>query len=296
MELSVAWDLLATGILRGGMYALMAVGLALVLGVMKLYHFAHGEFYMLGAYTAYFTHVGLGLDPIPALLAGALGGFAIGILTDKVLLQILRKRSKAEWLNNAYLITVGLSFILQNAALAIWTAKFRGITQYWEGAIPISPTMEVPADRMVAFLIAVVSIVTLWLLLRRTETGRAVRAVAQDERGAMLMGINRNGIYTLTFGISGMLAAIAGASLLSITPAHPTMGVQALNKSWLVVILVGFGNVGGSVVGGFIVGVLEAVSYYFLGGGWQDVVSLAAVVLILLFKPSGLFGTEMREA
>ena len=96
MDLSIAWDLLVTGILRGGIYALMAVGLALVLGVMKLYHFAHGEFYMLGAYTAYYAHVGLGLEPIPAIVVGSLGGFVAGLLTDKLLLRPLRSRSKAE--------------------------------------------------------------------------------------------------------------------------------------------------------------------------------------------------------
>ena len=122
----------------------------------------------------------------------------------------------------------------------------------------------------------------------------AIRAVAQDERGAMLVGIELDRIHTLSFGLSSMLAGIAGASLLSINPAYPTMGLLPLAKSWLVVILAGLGNIRGAIIGGFIVGIVEAASYYFLGAGWQDVTSVTMLIIILLFKPSGLFGTEVK--
>jgi branched-chain amino acid transport system permease protein len=146
----------------------------------------------------------------------------------------------------------------------------------------------------VSFLIAIVTMAAFWLFLRRTQTGRAIRAVSQEERGATLVGINLNNIHTLTFALSCMLAGVAGGSLLSITQAYPAMGAKPLLASWLVVIMVGLGNVSGSIIGGLIVGILEAASYYFLGAGWQNVVSLIVLILILLFKPSGLLGTEVK--
>jgi len=147
---------------------------------------------------------------------------------------------------------------------------------------------------MASFLIAVIAIGAFWLFLRRTRMGMAIRAVAEDARGAMLVGIELDGVYTLSFGLSSMLAGVAGAGLLSLIPASPSMGSVPLAKSWYVVILAGLGNVQGAIIGGFIVGMLEAVAYYVLGAGWQDVVSVFILILILLVKPSGLFGTEVK--
>lgn len=294
MELSSLWDLVITGILRGGMYALMAMGLALVFGVMNICQFAHGEFYMIGAYMAVFALKVFGLKPFLAILLAMVGGFVVGVLIERGIFYPLRRRSQEEWVMNTFLLTVGLSFVLQNLALLIGKARYRGVPTYWKGTIRISPTMGVSVDRVIAFLIAMVTIGIFGLFLRRTQMGRAIRAVSQDERGAMLVGIDLDKIHTLTFGLSTMLTGIAGASLLPITQAYPAMGAGPLVASWFVVILVGLGNVGGSIIGGFIVGMLQTFSYYFLGAGWQDTVSLSILILILLFKPSGIFGTEVK--
>jgi len=294
MQIAAMWDLFVTGILRGGLYALMAVGLALLLGVMNISSFMHGELYMIGAYMGWFAFVTLGLNPILAILFAAVGSFIVGMVIERGFFYPLRRRSKEGWLLNAYLVTVGLSFVLQNAALAIFRPIYRGIRTYWTGSIRISPAMSISADRVMGFLVAVVTIVAFWLFMRGTKIGRAIRAVAQDERGAMLVGIELDRIHTLSFGLSSMLAGIAGASLLSINPAYPSMGLLPLAKSWLVVILAGLGNIRGAIIGGFIVGIAEAASYYFLGAGWQDVTSVTMLIIILLFKPSGLFGTEVK--
>jgi len=294
MEFSTLRDLFIAGILRGGLYALMALGLALVFGVMNVCHFAHGEFYMLGAYMAFFALKTFGLNPILAILFATLVTFIIGALVERGVFYPLRRRTKEEWVMNTFLLTVGLSFVLQNLALLIWKPKYRGVPIYWKGLVQISPTMGVAIDRVIGFLIAIMAIGIFWLFLRGTQMGRAIRAVSQDERGAMLVGIDLDRIHTLTFGLSSMLAGIAGAALLPITQAYPAMGTGPLNASWFVVILVGLGNVGGSIMGGFIVGMLQTFSYYFLKLGWQDVFSLSMLILILLFKPSGLFGTEVK--
>jgi branched-chain amino acid transport system permease protein len=154
--------------------------------------------------------------------------------------------------------------------------------------------MRVSIDRVVALLIAIFCIAGFGMFIRYTRTGRAIRAVAQSETGAMLMGINPNQVYTLTFGLGSMLAAVAGASLISVSPAYPTVGLAPLYKSWYVVILVGLGNVPAAIPGGFIVGLIETISYYAFGAGWQEVVNLSILILILLVRPAGLFGSGER--
>lgn len=310
MELTAMWDLFVTGILRGGMYALMAVGLSLVFGVMNIPNFAHGEFYMLGAYVAYIVHRTWDLPsllatimplslasvvaPVLAILAAGLFGFVLGLLVEKGVFYPLRIKAKEGWIINTFLLTVGLSFVVQNVALSIWGAKHRGIPGYWKGSLNLGGRMNIPTDRLVAFLLAVLIIGVFWFFMRRTRTGRAIRAVSQDERGAELVGINLNSIQTLTFALSCMLAGIAGASLLSITPANPTTGLNPLYKSWYVVILAGLGNVAGAIAGGFIVGMIESVAYYQWGADWQNVISLAILIVLLLVKPTGLFGSEVK--
>jgi branched-chain amino acid transport system permease protein len=288
------WDLLVTAILRGGMYALTAVGLSLVFGVMNIPHFAHGEFYMLGAYTSYFAYR-YGAPPALAILSGALVGLLAGALVERFVFCPLRWRRQEQWVLNTFLVTVGLSFVMQNATLALWGGKYRGIARYWEGTLPFGFGMRVAVDRVAALLIAIFCIAGFGLFVKYTRTGRAIRAVAQNETGALLVGINLNQVYTLTFGLGSMLAAVAGASLISVSPAYPTMGLAPLYKSWYVVILVGLGNVAAAIPGGFIVGLIETISYYAFGAGWQEVVNLSILILILLVRPAGLFGSRMRH-
>jgi branched-chain amino acid transport system permease protein len=295
MDLSMLQNLLLTGILRGGLYALMAVGLALVFGVMNICHFAHGEFYVIGAYAAYFAHVVFGLDPILAITSAAALSFLAGAVAEKAFFLPLRRRSKNEWVVNAFLLTAGLSVALQSLFKLVWGVRYRGITQYWKTTFEVLPGMAVAADRIVALGIALGTIFLLWLFMQKTRLGRAIRAVSQDERGAMLVGIDLDHIYMLTFALGSMLAGLGGASLLSLTPAYPFAGNKPLISSWFVVTIVGLGNVSGAVLGGFIVGIFESVAYFTLGQGWQDVASLGMLILLLLFKPTGLFGTTIKS-
>ncbi|MBN1535433.1 MAG: branched-chain amino acid ABC transporter permease [Anaerolineales bacterium] len=294
MDLAIIQDLLMTGFLRGGLYASMAVGLALVFGVMNICHFAHGEYYVLGAYCAYFAFVTLGLNPILSLLVASVLSFLAGAISEKLLFYPLRKRSKGEWIMNAFLLTAGLSVVLQNLFRVFFGMKYRGITQFWKTTFHVLG-MSLPADRIIAFFIAMVAIAALWLFLKKTRIGRAIRAVSQDENGAKLVGINLDRIQTLTFALGSMLAGLGGASMLSLSPAYPYAGNKPLISSWFVVTIVGLGNVPGAIVGGFIVGIFESVSFFFLGSGWQDVASLTLLILLLLFKPTGLFGTQIKS-
>ncbi|MDR1676933.1 MAG: branched-chain amino acid ABC transporter permease [Deltaproteobacteria bacterium] len=302
------WDFISTAMLRGGMYSLMAVGLALVFGVMNIANFAHGEFYMLGAFFGYFilnatNKIGLPIFIPPILcIAGAGIGVAIvaGII-ERTSFRALRKRSKGQWLMNTFLLTLGISIILQNGARLIWGGKYRGVTRMWKGeSLNWFLNISLPPDRLIGFFIAVISIVGFVLFLNKTSTGRAIRAVSQDEVGASLVGINLGYIHTLVFSLSGLLAGIAGASLLSVSPAFPFMGTLPLYKSWFVLILVGMGSIGGSIVGGLLLGFLEAFATtylsQYLGSGSQEFICLTVIIAILLLKPNGIFGKAVKSA
>ncbi|MDR1296891.1 MAG: branched-chain amino acid ABC transporter permease [Deltaproteobacteria bacterium] len=302
------WDFLSTAILRGGMYSLMAVGLALVFGVMNIANFAHGEFYMLGAFFGYFilnatNKLGLPVfvPPIICILGAGLGVALIAGIIERTSFRALRKRSRGQWLMNTFLLTLGISIILQNGARVIFGGRYRGVSRMWKGeSLNQLVQIGLPPDRLIGFLIAVVSIGGFVLFLNKTSTGRAIRAVSQDEVGASLVGVNLGFIHTLVFSLSGLLAGIAGASLLSVTPASAFMGTMPLYKSWFVLILVGMGSIGGSIAGGLILGVLEAfaITYLsqYLGSGSSEIICLTVIITILLIKPNGIFGKAVKSA
>jgi branched-chain amino acid transport system permease protein len=218
----------------------------------------------------------------------------LGAVLEKLVFYPLRKRTKQGWIMNAFLLTVGISFVLSNGALLTLGANFRGVPKYWD-VDPIKIAgVQLAVDRLVAFGVALFAIVVFWVFLQRTRTGRAIRAVSQDETGAEMVGINLNGIHTLTFSMATALAALSGATLLFMFPAYPTVGLKPLYFAWYVVMLVGLGNVAGAILGGFMVAVLQAVTQQFVGISWEDVVPVGVMILVLLFVPSGIFGSEVK--
>jgi branched-chain amino acid transport system permease protein len=203
-------------------------------------------------------------------------------------------RTKSGWVMNAFLLTVGISFIMTNGTTLTLGPNFRGIPRYWDVEPLEFLGVRIAVDRIVAFFVAIASIVALWFFLRRTRTGRAIRAVSQDETGAQMMGINLNFVYPLTFALATALAAISGASLLFMFQAYPTVGLKPLYFAWYVVMMAGLGNVVGAIVGGFIVAVLQTATQQFVGIAWEDVIPTAVMIIVLLVVPSGIFGSEVK--
>lgn len=286
-------NLLFGGFLTGGIYALMAIGLSIVFSIMKISNFAHGEFYMLGAYGLYFARVLWGFSPIFCFIIVALEGFLIGALVDKLTFSPMRKRSKSDWMLNTFLLTAGVAVIFRNLAQIFFGAGYLGVTHIWSGVVKILD-MNLSIDRLMSFFIAMGVILIFWVFLKKTKQGNAILAVGENEEGAMLMGIDLSKIHTLTFALSSMLAFIAGGSLISITSAYPSMGRAVLSKSWFIIILMGTGNIQTTIIGGFIVGIIEAVATYSFGQSWQEVILLSIIILVLIFKPSGLFGKSLK--
>jgi len=300
-------SILVSTLATGGMWALMAGGLALVFGVMNIPNFAHGEFFMIGSLVAFTVFTPIqeellknpstllrALGPFPGMIIATLVGAILGVVMEVVLFRPLRRRSRDQWVMNTFLLTAGVSVVLVNGDQLLFGNDFRGITRYWDVPPLELLGVSVSVDRALVFVIALITIAVFSVFLRSTRMGRAMRAVSQDETGAQMAGIDLNRIFMLTLGLSCGLASLAGASLLFMFPSYPSVGVQPLYLAWYVVILAGLGNVQGAVVGAFIVALLQTLTVYFIGVGWVDVLPTAFIIFILLFKPSGLFGSEVK--
>jgi len=301
---SIVIDTLVTG----GMWALMAAGLAMVFGVMNIPNFAHGELFLLGSFTAFTVYSPIReamfsdpsltflkiFGPFPGMVAALLVGAIVGVLLEVVLFRPLRRRSPEQWVMNTFLLTAGVSVVIVNGYRLSVGNDYHGVTRYWD--VPPLEFLGVPisVDRAMVLVIALVTIGLFALFLQRTALGRAIRAVSQDETGAQMAGIDLNRIFVLTMGLSCALAALAGAALLFLFPSYPDVGLQPLYLAWYVVILAGLGNIQGAIAGAFIVSLLQTLTAFYIGVGWVDVLPTGFIILILLFKPSGLFGSAVK--
>ncbi len=301
--------LLVNTIVTGGMLALVATGLTLMLGVLNIAMFAHGEFFMIGSLTAYYVFTPISnyisenpesfvavIGPLVAIVCAMIVGALSGIVAEKLVFGPLRKRSTDNWVMNSFLLTVGLSVLLINLHQLIFGTEFKGIVGYWSG-MPISiADVFISRDRAMAFVIAAIIVTLFWFFMTYTKTGMSIRAVSQDITGAQIVGIDIEKIVLLTISLACALSAVAGGSLLFMYPSYPTVGLEPLYLAWFVVILSGLGNILGAVAGAFIVALLKAITVEYVGSGWDFVVPSALIMLILIFKPSGIFGSDVRGA
>lgn len=287
------------GLMMGGIYAAVGVGLTMIFGVMKLSNFAHGEFYMLGAFLTYTLVSALGSDPyILAPLAAIAVGFLGIILNKLVFLSLYKELREAKGAAAFFfqdlrfiMLTIGLSTLFVDLALVIW------------GPIPIaipsvltSHIIKLPGGfsfslaRIMTFIIALASLIILYMFLRVTKTGKAIRATAQNPSAAALVGIDTYRIYDVTMFISTALAALAGGILGPIYNVYPTMGLDVVAKAFVVVITGGMGNIIGSILAGFLIGLAEGLGGVFLGTEYRQVVAFVIMILVLWFRPQGILG------
>lgn len=299
--------LLVNTVVTGGMLALVATGLTLMLGVLNIAMFAHGEYFMIGSLTAYYVYTPISefvsenpesmlavFGPLVAIIAACIGGAIAGIISEKLVFGPLRRRSTDNWVMNSFLLTVGLSVLLINLHQLIFGADFKGIVGYWSG-MPVSiADVYISRDRAMAFVISAVIVAAFYLFMTYTRTGMAIRAVSQDITGAEIVGIDIEKIVLLTISLACALAAVAGGSLLFMYPSYPTVGLEPLYMAWFVVILSGLGNILGAVAGAFMVALLKVITVEYVGAGWDFVVPSALIMFILIFKPSGIFGSDVR--
>lgn len=274
------------GLIIGGSYVLIAVGLTLIFGILDAINLAHGEVYMLGAYVLYFLFGVWGLNYWAALIlaTGIIGIF--GIVIEKLSFRPLRKQP----LLNTMLVSIALAILLQNLAMLFWGADPKVVkTAMSEEVIQVFGVF-LTVQRLVVLIVGAVTIILLHLLIEKTKIGKAMRAVAQDKDAAALMGISIDRVYTFTFAVGSALAAVAGALIAPIFQIFPTMGFVPFIKAFTVVILGGLGNVIGAIYAGFILGVAESLGAAYISTPYKDSFAFIILIIMLLLKPSGLMG------
>jgi branched-chain amino acid transport system permease protein len=286
MELTTFLQALISGILMAGIYGLVAIGLTLIFGVVRIVNFAQGEFVMVGMYATYWLWKLWGIDPYLSLLITIPVLFCFGVLIQRFLLQpILHAPDLAQ-----IFMTVGLSVALMNAALLFFTADFRSVKiSYAEWTWRLGG-VAIPVPRLFAFLGAILLAGLLTLFLTKTDMGKALRAVAQDREVSMLLGINPKRMYLIAVGLGTALAGAAGGLIMPFFYVFPTVGVTFVLIAFVVVILGSLGSIEGAMVAALIVGVAEAMGILFAGSDLGLVVVFAILVAGLVFKPSGLMG------
>lgn len=276
---------LTNGLIIGLLYLLMAIGFTLVFGVMNVVNFAHGDCYMLGAFGAYVCVSRLGLAFFPAVLVT----FAMALLLGWLIEVVVLKPFRGDELNGM-IATIGLGMILQNLALMYFGPDPVSMPPVAEGAVNLG-IVVLPMSRLYVVGFSAFVLAALWFFLMRTRTGRALRAVVQDTEIARAQGISADFIYPLGFGIGIGLAAVAGALMAPVFSVSPFIGSTPAIKAFIVVILGGLGSIPGAAVASLLLGVTESVGNTFMSTSMADMLIFAAVILVLVFKPTGLFGT-----
>ena len=279
-------QILANGVLLGGLYALMALGLALVWGVLNIVNLAHGSFIMLGAYSGYYLFTKLGIDPFVALPVSMVALFCAGFLIQRNILNLIVRAP----MFNTLLITFGIDVVLTYLAQMFFSADFRTTNPSYAGDHFNWLGMTLPLVRVLACGIALALTVALWLFLGRTRLGRAIRATAQNLGASRLYGVEPRLIYALTFGLGVALAGAAGDLYGVVSQINPYIGATLTAKSFAIAIIGGLESPLGVVVGGMFLGIVESLTALYVGPTYVDVASFGILVLVLVFRPTGILG------
>ncbi len=290
MTASLLFDILGTGLITGGIYALVALGLNLQYGLMRVLNVAHGEFLMLGAYVTYSLHTGWGANPLLTLLVTGPAAFGAGLVLHRLLYaRVLGQAEAREAIESrSLLLSFGLLFVLQNAALLVWSADLRGYSYL---ATPLRVLGAVfPANRVLAAVVALGLSVAFYVYLRRSLTGKAIRALMDEPEGAQLVGVNLTRLHGVCFGLGVAMAAVTGSLISMLFELTPFVGLPYTVTALVVVILGGLGNVAGSLLGALLLGVVETAGVYLASSDIRLISSYAVLSLILILKPAGLFG------
>ena len=283
-------QLLINGVVIGVIYALIAMGLSLIFGVLEIVNFAHGEFYMLGAMLAYFlaTQAGLGYWPTVALvvLVAACIGF--------VLYEALLAPVHGEGFERSILLTLGLSMVLQNGAVYLFTTTPKMIASSLTYAHVELAGLRIPLVRLYALGLGLAAFAVLWAILYRTRVGKAMRGVAQNRDAALMVGIDPRAVSRLAVAVGVGLSGLAGAALAPVYAVDPQMGGAFVFKAFAIIIIGGLGNVAGAALAAVALGVIESVMSGYLPLVLVDAFAFLAMIAILLFRPQGLFGRGVR--
>jgi branched-chain amino acid transport system permease protein len=284
-------QLVVSGILLGGVYALISVGLTLIFGVMRIINFAHGEFLMMALYASFWLFELWKIQPYTGLVIVPPLGFLAGLGVFLALIAPAMRRGPSSQL----FVTMGLSMLLTNLALVLWKADFRSIALPLASQNIIVGQLFVPVTALVAFGVAIIATLCLWAFLSFTPVGRAIRATAQDPATAELMGVNIRRVNALTFGLGTALVALAGPVLSPIYPVFPMVGLHMVGIAFVVVVLGGLGSVPGAWLGGLVMGLVDAFAGFYFPTAFKDTIFFVVFLVMLVLRPSGILGVRGAE-
>jgi len=272
------------GLLIGGIYALVSIGVTLIFGVVKIVNFAQGEFVMIGMYITYFLSNQFGIDPLFSLLVSMPVLFVTGMLIQHFLIRrVLGENDMPQ-----IFLTFALSLLLMNVTLLLFTANYRTVHTWYSDESIFFAGLSIPVAKLIAFTVAMCLSGILWLFLHRTDLGKAMRAASQNREVAMLMGINPNWVFAVALGIALALAGAAGSLLMPFYPAYPMAGQVFVLMAFVAVVLGTLGNVVGAFVASLMMGVAESLGIQFVGADSGLIVVFMLLLLTLAFRPSGL--------
>lgn len=275
------------GIMLGSTYAMVALGLTLVYGILHVPNFAHGNMYMLGAYLGFFLITSYGFGFWVALVGSMVLMALVGMFLERVVYRPLRGQSHM----NSFIAAIGALLFIETLVVSIWGPQGYRIPNPYPETIKVL-NIVMSQQRLIVIISAIVLIVLLQLFIKKTTQGTTIEAVAQNREGAMLVGINVNSVSAMTFAISAALAAAAACLVAPIFMISPDMGVLLGMKAFVIVILGGLGSIPGAILGGYILGLIEALGGGYISADYKDVFAFGALILILAIKPTGLFGKE----
>ncbi|MFN8083628.1 MAG: branched-chain amino acid ABC transporter permease [Dermatophilaceae bacterium] len=282
----------AYGLLQGGLLALVAVGFSLVWGVMNVVNLSHGAFVVLGAYVGLLVNQHLGLDPFLGMFVAAVALFALGYVVQRFVINLVVNGP----IFITLLLTFGLELLLTQGMNIAFTANYQGIQTSYAGTSFAVAGVQIPLGRLLAFVLSVLVTVALVAVMNRTRVGMSIMATGMDRGAARLMGIRARHVYALTFGIAAGLAGMAGTMIGMVGTFNPASAGGFTLLSFVIAVLGGLGNMYGALAGGMLIGLVQALGGYFLSGTWVNALAFLVLILVLMFRPSGLVGKAFYSA
>jgi len=282
-------QILAYGVILGAFYGLLTIGLALLFGVMRYLNIAHGSFMMIGGYACYWLFTLWGVDPVLSIPLVMVLMFLVGVLLYRVLFSRLSRVSEDRRINSSLIMAFGLIMILDNSAIAAWTTNIKMLNTSYTGTMFDVLGIRIPLTGLIVLGVTMLAILALYLFLSRTYLGKSIRATAQDWEAASLLGVNIDRTYLICCGISIALAGLAGSCFTLMYPISPDVGLRWVTFAMVILVLAGMGNIKEVFVAGLIMAMLESLSSVAIGAAFRGIASLLVFILILIFRPQGLF-------
>jgi branched-chain amino acid transport system permease protein len=288
MDIATIILTLVWGVVIGCVYILLATGLNIIFGVMKLVNFAHGQLLMISAFLTWTITVSLGLNAYAAIFVSMFVVAFLGVVVERF---TFRKVLGTDKLNEIF-VSLGLIYVFENIAMLIWGANSKQVLSPFYGMSVSLPGLSITYDRVIAVFVVVASLAIFGLLLWKTKIGLAMRATSQRNTTAMLMGINVQKVYMFTFAIGAALAAVAGGLYGIIYPFDYQVGAMPTIIAFAIIIMGGLGSIKGAIIGGLLYGITEQLATLFLGGTWGSAVAFALLIVVLVIRPIGIFGEK----